>query len=291
MLLKRMKFALFCGLAFSLLTSCGNDTVGESGAANKDTTDVVKVEVDEKMELKVEDIDWRVEESILDGEKFLSLNYTNNSEYTIMDVEITFKQKGGLTGEQLSAFDKYKETYELTDDEVAEIYILGYNRKCAKPGETVKDSPLVLNGTYYLAESMEQYELMEPETITAAFVGSDDKGYVMYYDYKSQVYGGSTHDAADIHQWSDGDLAKLIGAPDCVAIKVDEDDDESFWFTAYGVKKDLFKAYVDDVKNRGFIEDADEDDDSYEATNADGVKIDISFSFVEESMDVELDKE
>ena len=291
MLLKKTKYFMLCSLAMGLLTACGNAAVMDKSSSTEESKVVVSTEADDEMELKVEDIDWCVEESILDGNKFLSLNYTNNSQYTIMDVEITFKQKEGLTPEQLSAFDKYKETYELTDEEVAEIYILGYNRKCAKPGETVKDSPLVLNGTYYFAESMEQYELMEPETITVVFIGSDEKGYVMYYDYKSQVYGSSTHDAVDIHQWSDKDLAKLIGIPDCPAINVDEDEDDSFGFTAYGVKKDLYKAYVADVKERGFTKEADEDETSYEAVNADGVTIDITFSFVEESMDVELEKE
>ena len=115
-----------------------------------------------------------------------------------MDVEVSFKQKEGITKEQLSVFDDYKEMRDFSDEEVAEIYMLGYNRKCTRPGETAKDSPVVLNGTYYPAESMAQYELMEPETISVAFIGSDDKGYAMYYDYKSQVYGSSTHDAADI---------------------------------------------------------------------------------------------
>ena len=111
---------------------------------------------------------------------------------------------------------------------------------------------------------------MEPDTISVAFIGSDDKGYVMYYDYNSQVYGSSTHDAADIHQWSDKVLAKLIDVPECVATSVDIDDDDCFWFNAYGVKKDMYKRYVEDVKSKGFTEDVDEDDDSYEAKNADG---------------------
>ena len=68
--------------------------------------------------------------------------------------------------------------------------------------------------------------------------------------------GSSTHDAADIHQWSNKELAQLIDAPECVAISVDIDDDDSFWFTAYGVKKEIYKNYVEQVKSKGFTEDA-----------------------------------
>lgn len=291
--LKKMSACLLVGLSISMLAACGGSNVGSENvkSSNESSKDTSYEESSEKMELKIEDIDWRVEESILDGEKFLSLNYTNNSDYTIMDVEITFKQKEGLTAEQLSVFDEYKEMLDLSDEEVAEIYILGYNRKCTRPGESGKDSPLVLNGTYHLVESTEQYELMEPDTISVAFIGSDDKGYVMYYDYNSQVYGSSTHDAADIHQWSDKELAKLIDVPECVATSVDIDDDDCFWFNAYGVKKDMYKRYVEDVKSKGFTEDVDEDDDSYEAKNADGVSIDISFSAIEESIDVNVSKD
>lgn len=294
-------------LMLILLVACGSGDVAvddngmvsgnsdiENGGDNEsgvDESDALDEQSSEINELKVEDIDWYVEESILDGQKFLSLNYTNKSNYTIMDVEITFKQKEGVTKEQLAAFDEYKELREFTDDEVADIYILGYNRKCASPGETVKDSPLVLNGTYYIADDMAQYEVMEPETISVAFIGSDDKGYVMYYDYKSQVYGSSTHDGTDIQQWSEKELAKMVDMPDCPAIRVDEDDDDSFWFTAYGISKEMYKEYVEGLKNSGYTEEADEDDNSYEAENADGVKVDVSYTVVEESMDVSVEKE
>ncbi len=287
---RKMSVCFLVGLSIVMLAACGggNANTKSSDGASKDKGGEVSTE---KMELKVEDIDWRVEESILDGEKFLSLNYTNNSDYTIMDVEITFKQKEGVTKEQLSVFDDYKESLDYSDEDVAKIYILGYNRKCTRPGETAKDSPLVLNGTYHLAESVEQYELMEPETMSVAFIGSDDKAYAMYYDYKSQLYGSSTHDGADIHQWSDKELAKLIDPLDCVAVTVDIDDDDSFWFSAYGVKKDMFKSYVEEVKSKGFTEEADEDDDSYEAENSDGISVDISFSAIEESIDVNVSKD
>ncbi|MCR5702442.1 MAG: hypothetical protein K6G76_09885 [Lachnospiraceae bacterium] len=286
---RKMSVCFLVGLSIVMLTACGGN--GNSQSSNKSSKDKGYEESAEKMELKIEDIDWQVEESILDGEKFLSLNYTNNSDYTIMDVEIKFKQKEGITKEQLSVFDEYKETYDYSDEEVAEIYILGYNRKCTRPGETAKDSPLVLNGTYYMAESMAQYELMEPETITVAFIGSNDKGYIMYYDYNSQVYGSSTHDAANIHEWSDKELAKLIDAPDCVAISVDIDDDDIFRFTGYGVKKEMYKSYVEEIKSKGFTEDADEYDDWYEAKNSDGISFDIRFSAIEESIDVNVSKD
>lgn len=111
-----------------------------------------------------------------------------------------FVQKSDVTKEQLSVFDKLKEDREWTDKEVSDIYILGYNRKCSDPGETVSDSPLCINGTYTLVESIEQYEIMEPDMATIAFIGKDGKGYAMYYDFKTQTYGESSQGGQDIQQ-------------------------------------------------------------------------------------------
>ena len=82
--------------------------------------------------IKIEDIDWNVTESVMDGERFVSFNYTNNSKFTILDIEMEFVQKSNVTKEQLSVFDELKEEREWTDEEISDIYILGYNRKGAE---------------------------------------------------------------------------------------------------------------------------------------------------------------
>ena len=98
-----------------------------------------------------------------------------------------FKQKEGTIIDQLSVFDELKSPYEWSDEELAELYILGNNRKFFDHGETVPDSPCVVNGTYILVENMKQFEIMEPDIVDIAFIGDDGKGYVVYYDFKTQL--------------------------------------------------------------------------------------------------------
>lgn len=237
-----------------------------------------------KEAIKIEDIDWNVTESILDGERFISFNYTNNSKYTVLDVEVKFVQKEGITGEQLSVFNDLKEDREWSDEEVSEIYILGYNRKCADQGETVSDSPCVINGTYTLVENIEQYNLMEPEMFSIAFIGDDGKGYSVYYDYKTNSYGESSNGGQELQNWSNSSISNLIPKVEAKAIKVSSDDEDRFFFYSYGITREEFEVYVQKVKDKGFTDIGFEGTDSYRASNADGFEINITFTSVEETM-------
>ena len=240
--------------------------------------------------IKIEDIDWNVTESVMDGERFVSFNYTNNSKFTILDIEMEFVQKSDVTKEQLSVFDELKEEREWTDEEVSDIYILGYNRKCAEPGETVSDSPCCINGTYTIVESIEQYEIMEPDMVTIAFIGKDGMGYAVYYDFKTQTYGESSQGGQDIQQWSDSDISKLLPKAKAPAIKVSSDDEDRFYFYAYGVSREVFEKYVESVKANGFTEVGFDSSTSYRATNVDGIEAHITYTAVEEKMTGCVDK-
>lgn len=272
------------------LTGCfgknnGNNDSENSNTMNEKGSDTVfDADFSAKDAIKIENIDWNVTESVMDGDRFVSFNYTNNSEYTILDVEMNFVQKSNVTKEQLSVFDELKEEREWTDEEVSDIYILGYNRKCAEPGETVSDSPCCINGTYTLVENIEQYEIMQPDMITIAFIGKDGKGYTTYYDFKNKTYGQSSQGGIDIQEWSDSEISKLLPKAEAPAINVSSDYDDRFYFYAYGVSREVFEKYIEAVKANGFTDVAFENNDSYRATNTDGVEAHITYNAVEEEM-------
>ncbi|WP_286338574.1 DUF6591 domain-containing protein [Bacteroides acidifaciens] len=237
-------------------------------------------------DLKIEDIDWSVEESILDGERILSFNYTNNTPYTILDVEMEFKQKEGVSVEQLKAFE---EVSEHTDEELSELYILGYNRKIAEPGETVTESPCAVDGTYLWAESMGLYELMDPDMVSIAYIGHDDKAYAKYYDFKTQKYSDSTEGGQDIHEWSESEISSLLPKCEARVVKISDDEDDSFSFKAYGVSREEYQSYVELCKEKGFVDN--EYDKSYQASNDDGYEVSIYYDVIEEKMSGRIEKE
>lgn len=262
-----------------ITTGCGNNE-----SMSSDNTKSSKTLFSAKDAIKIEDILWNVTESIMDGERFISFNYTNNSKYIIMDVEMKFKQKEGTIIDQLAVFDELKATYEWSDEEMTELYILGYNRKFADPGETVSDSPCVVNGTYILVENMKQFEIMEPDVVDIAFIGEDGKGYVIYYDFKTQAYGQSSQGAQNLQQWSKSKISKLLPKANFKATRVSSDDEDDFFFYAYGVSREEYEAYVEAVKLKGFTEVGFEGSNSYRATNKDGIEANITYNVVEEKL-------
>ncbi|WP_432650676.1 DUF6591 domain-containing protein [Huintestinicola sp.] len=239
--------------------------------------------------IKIEDIDWNVTESILDGDRIVSFNYTNNSKYTILDVEMKFRQKADITPEQLSVFDELKEKRDWTDEEIADIYILGYNRKCADPGETVSDSPCCINGTYTYVENIAQYEIMEPDMVSIAFVGKNGKGYTLYYDFSSQTYSEASQGGSDLHQWSDNELCRLLPKLEAPAVTVRSDREDYFSFSAYGVSNEDYAAYAEAVKEKGFTDISFERSTQLRATNADGIEVRISYNSIDEQLNCQIE--
>ena len=269
----------FAGLVLSAvmifsMTGCG-DSAGFGEFSAKDA-------------IKIEDIDWITTESILDGERIVSFNYTNKSKYTILDVEMEFTQKPDVTKEQMSAFDDYIEWRELTDEEINEIYILGYNRKVAEPNETVTDSPCCIDGTFTYVESASQLEAMEPNMVTIVFEGKDKKGYTIYYDFKSKTYSEATQGGIDLHQWSESEFAKQIPKMEAAAVTVNRDDEKEFYFRAFGISQSDYTNYVEAVKQNGFDNINYERDTRFDATSSNGNEITCTYTPIDEELSVRL---
>lgn len=286
-----------CGL---MVTGCGGDTDSDK----KDTKTTETVEVSEESEpaemieddevikdpIKIEDIDWSVEEGIVRGDRFIIFSYTNNTKYPIVDVEMKFTQKEDVTPEQRAVLNSLKENSFWDDDDIIEAYINGYNRKLVDPGEASDGSPCCFNGTYTYVENMDQYELMEPDTVGIVYLRGD-KVYSLYYDFRTQKY--SSEDYKKAVEWSDSDISKLLPKPNSRVVGVGYDEEDDFSFEAYGVSKEEYESYVEDCKDEGFIENDHQDDYSgyceYEAENKDGYSISIRYTSDEECMKGEIE--
>lgn len=243
--------------------------------------------------IKIEELDWSIAESVLDGERFISFNYTNNSKYTVLDMEIRFKLKEGLTPEDMTPFAELKADREWTDEELMEVYIEGVNQKCAAPGETVADSPCYINGTGTQVETMAQVDLMEPEMASIAIIGDDGLGYAVFYDFMTKAYGESSSGGHDLHEWSDSELSSLIPKAEFTAVSVTTDEEDRFYFRAYDASREAYKSYVEAVKEKGFTQIEFEGDGaypSYRARNGDGIEVDISYNPMREEMGGSLEK-
>lgn len=84
------------------LTGCGSSKTTSSSPKEK---------------INIKDIAWNVDEGIVDGERCVLLDYTNNTNYTITSFELTFKEKKNITEEEKSKlYSEVKESCGLTDE-------------------------------------------------------------------------------------------------------------------------------------------------------------------------------
>ncbi len=300
--MKRRIALLLIGTMALTLAACGDKPASNGSEGTNAESETIKDDTgeDEELESKeddsqasisIEDIDWKVEEGIIDGDRIISFGYTNNTDYTIADVEMKFVQKDDVTPEQRAVFDILKEENSLwTDEDIEKMHILGYNRKVADPGETVGESPCSINGTYTRVKNMEQYDLMRPDTVSIVYIGKDDKLYMMYYDFNTKQYGSSTQGSKELYEWSDSELSSLLPKPEFRIVSVGSDDDDYFFFDAYGVSREEFNAYTQQCAEAGFTNVQFEGNDAYRAINADGYEVSLQYDAIDENASGSVEK-
>ena len=287
-----MKKILIMVLAFAMamamgiaMTGCGSGSGSgsDSGSDGGSPAPAAKPSVD------LSQVEWNVESGIVDGVRAVVFGYTNNTDYEIVDFDLEFKVKEGVTSEQLEASSELKEKASDMDHDIGEITFSAITHKCVAPGDSVENCVCNLDGTIQYYTDFDSYELFEPDMMTAV-VASDGKVYAAYYDFAS---GKTTmgDDAEDAYTWSDSAIAKALPKPDVRYLMITSDDEDYLSAEAYGVSEDTFEAYVAACKENGFDQDVDEYDGNFTAKNADGIEVDVSYISSDDQMYITADKE
>lgn len=242
----------FAGLVLSAvmifsMTGCGeNGTESAKSALTSETS-----ESKEEHKIDISEIDWNVSASVVNGERITALNYTNNSDYPIIDFKIKFTQKPDLTEEEFAVLNDVKEKYEYEDNEIRDIYVAGESKKYTEPGQKVSDIPCEIDDWYEL-DDINILDIMRPDMATIEYIDTDGKGYTMYYDFLNESYGKSSDGGQELQNWSDSELASMIPKPEAYKIDISGSLDNWFSFDAYGMSFDAYTEYVEKLKANGF---------------------------------------
>ena len=231
--------------------------------------------------IKIEDIDWNVDEGIINGRRYVLLDYTNNTDYAISSFEITFNEKDDLTDEEKeNFFENVVEKFQLSNDDIAQlkeedISMHTETNQIVNPGESVKNVYcFYYNGSYYV-KKINYYNMVEPDIATIKYI-KDDKIYTTYYDFVSKKY--SNDDETEVaYRWSKTDLGDKIPKPEVKVVEVEIDNDSTFMFEGYSMSSEQFDAYVEQCQDLGFTVDIDSDKESYSADNTEGYSVDLYY--------------
>lgn len=277
--MKRFWMAVLAGvLAFTLAACGGQGSVMGGGEPAPPPNDAVKID----------QIDWEVKESVVNGSRQVSLSYTNNSAYTIVYLGIEFTQREDVTDEQRSVFD---EVYSNPDYEPAaerdELYAVGSNEHYVAPGASA--DPQSCSLAYAItALTMDQLELMEPNIAQINFVGEDGEIYTEYYDFLNDEYSLDEWGYEVVDEWPDAELAQMIPSIEATTVEIRENEEDVFKCREYGATQEDYDSYVDLCKDKGFDIVDTEYDSWYVATNEEGYEIDVNYYESSDSLYVEI---
>lgn len=276
------KVKLFAILAVVLSMSvcfagCGSsETTNDTGSSTA------------KGKINIEDISWKVDEGIVDGECYVLLNYTNNTQYTLTNFELTFKEKAGITEEEKENFySDIQEKFEASDEDMEDIKsqpisMHAETDRVVNPGESVSNINCYYYGGSFYLKDINHYNLVEPDIATIKYI-DEDKIFTIYYDYASKKYSAEA-DTEIAYQWSQTDLGSKIPKPDVKVVESGRDDESIFMFDAYGLSLEQFNAYVEKCKELGYTIEPSSFEGFYSADNTEGYNVYLCYDEKDYSM-------
>lgn len=270
-----------------LLAGCGSsggasESGADTGGGDVETSDSGTPSID------LSQIDWNVESGIVDGYRCVVFGYTNNTDYEVVDFELDFKVRDGVTNEELEQYSELKEKAEDMEHDIGEITFSAMTSKCVAPGGSIDGQPCNLDGTIQYYTDFDSYEVFEPDKMTVG-LASGGKLYGAYYDFSSQKTTVDD-DVIDAYTWSNSALAKTLPKPEVRYLIMKSDDEDYLSAEAYGVSKETYEDYVNACKAKGYDQKVDESGSSFSAENADGVTLDVSYYSSDDQMSIFADK-
>ncbi len=290
-------FAIILMLAlFLAFAGCGGEASVQDAPADEKVIGSSETEANMTAEPKkvtdypkIEELSWTFRNTVRYEEPVAAFDYTNNSDFTIVRLDLIFKMKEGVTSEQLQFVDPISDSL-ISDEEIADLepYVLDWI--VCDPGETAENAVCYMT---YNAEptNAEQCALMELDYADIYFIGADGKEHSVSYSAENGGY--SVSDAAEeLFVWSDSDYAGMIPKPETRIATVERDDEECFYAEAYDISYDYYLTYIEECEQMGFANDYPDDTTSisFSGTNAEGVNVDLRFIDYMQYMEITVER-
>ena len=285
-------------MSVSVFVGCGSNNVdNDSGHGDDDAPE----ETTKANEVKIEDIDWSIKSGIVEDRRYALFSYTNKSDFVIREIEISFKEKSGITETQKEQY--YKDIFELLnldennpEDEEdiqsiknKEISMCAESEKICHPKENVTNERVRYYNGYYYVTYPEHYDFVEPDFAKIKFV-AENKIFTEYYDFRSKEY--TLDDETEVaFYWTEKAIGNELPKPEAEFVELDYyDEEEKFSFEVYGWTAEDYNKYVKQCKEYGFTLNANEGDDDYTADSSKGYHIELDFYARKGKLNAEISK-
>lgn len=181
--MKKTLSAILAVLLAALLCACGNTAPASksessvstitSSAASEGVSNPTDEEAHENGYPKIEELVWSFRNTVEYDEPVAVFDYTNNSDYTIVMLELYFKMKEGVTSKQLQLIDPFTDEL-IPNDKIPDMEPYVYDWIVSDPGETAEGADCYMDYNTY-PTSTDQCDLMEFSSANIHFIGEDGK--------------------------------------------------------------------------------------------------------------------
>ncbi|MBW3088229.1 hypothetical protein KIH77_05725 [Bifidobacterium sp. 82T24] len=264
----------------AMLGGCGSGSGNAGGDSAKSTTAAVK-------KIDLSKIKYSVESTPIDGMRQLAMSYTNDTGFTVVSVELAYRQKSDATEEQrTAAFAELRRNLDMDDEGYA--LVKDQPLKCTsdlllESGKTAENRGCSVGGWKAIGDFL---PIMEPDVMTVLYFKSADKIGHATYDMvnKKTTIGSEVKDAVN---WKDDALTKTLPKPKSRLIlnKYANADDVSYG--VYGISQDQFKQYIESCREKGFTEESSDDTSAY-LNGESGSRLSLTYNADEQSMGIQL---
>ena len=190
------KLSICLALFFAiLLVGCENTNIDqEKEASQLDTS----AEDSYQPDISIGEIDWVLENGTIQGENYVVLQFSNNSNYTIDSFELKFEEKANLSKEEKSQVYTDIQTSQGFDDEWMNEYIESrekLNQPITMYGQysepTIPNKSSEKIKCYYMggwtSKDVLHAEKFEPVTAIIEYT-KEDTTLKLYYNFKTNTY-------------------------------------------------------------------------------------------------------
>ena len=272
---------MFVGCGGSKIENNSNETINEvvvseeseeireSISSDEETTDEVVI-----MYPTIEEVEYFFQDSIRYEEPVAVFGYKNNSEFTIVRLDLEFEMKEEITAEQLIAFDSFKEKWELSDDDILSFKPIVYDYMVCDSGEEVVGA--ICNMDYNMEPiSAEQCKFMDLNCAEIYFVAVDNKIHKVRYSAENDEYL-LAEETIELYNWSNSEYANMLPKPDTRIVEIDYDKEDYFQCSAYDMSFEDFQAYMKKCEEKGFSWDEDNSSSCW-ANNEEGYTLHVRY--------------
>ena len=225
---------------------------------------------------KIEDISWEFRNSVRYQNPVAVFDYTNNSNYTIVQLYLQFKFKDGVTSDQLQLTDTLTDAL-VSDDKIPELSPYVIDWIVCDPGEQAQGAPIYL---IYNTEptNATQCELMNLISVEIEYIAEDGKIHTVFYSAENQGYSLSSK-AKEPYVWIDNDYTKMIPKPTTRVVIADQYEETTLCVDVYDITHATYLAYISECQDVGFVDKypGEDHDYSFFGTNAGGYQIYVRY--------------